>query len=102
MLSPYSNSGRIEELYQIILLLRGIKWRMFNNNLHLEVFKNRRFQGRRNMGARGATVPIISEEGTKPRYISEDGAKNGLEFTRASKFIHYHSIRRISPSNGRF
>ena len=30
---------------------------MFNKNLHLEVFKNSIFEGRRNMGARGATAP---------------------------------------------
>ena len=65
---------------------------MFNKNLNLEVFKNSRFQGRRNMGARGSRALDISEEWARPPNISEDGAKNVLEFARGLKFIHYHSI----------
>ena len=53
---------------------------MFNKNLNLEVFKNSRFQGRRNMGARGSRALDISEEWARPPNISEDGAKHGLEF----------------------
>ena len=49
----------------------------------------------------GTIAPNISDEGLSPppRNISEDVAKNGLEFVRGSKYIHYHFIWRISPSN---
>ena len=34
-----------------------------------------------------------------PPNISEDLVKNGLEFARGLKYIHYHSIWRIRPSS---